>query len=128
MLDTLFYIPREIAGVPVFGPGLLLVGWCVFGVVLLWVVARRTGFGGEFWSYIPLLALVAAAILWLLPRICRDEGLPIHGYGAMLLIAVLSGTGLLAWRAKRVGLDPDQMVSLVFWMFVPGIIGAASST
>ena len=51
-------------------------------------------------------------------------GLPIRGYGVMMLLAVVAGTLLAAWRAKRVGLDPDLIFSLIFWMLVPGIIGA----
>ena len=50
--------------------------------------------------------------------------MPIRGYGVMIMLAVIAGTSLAAWRAKRVGLDPDLMFSLVFWMLVPGIIGA----
>ncbi|MBN1589008.1 MAG: prolipoprotein diacylglyceryl transferase [Pirellulales bacterium] len=124
MFDTVLKIPQEIAGFPVFGVGLVLAAWCLFGLILLVSVARRHGFGNELLSYLPLLVLVAAAVIWFLPKLCHDGSLPIRGYGVMLLIAVVSGTTLLAWRAKRVGLDPDTMVSLVLWMFVPGIIGA----
>jgi phosphatidylglycerol---prolipoprotein diacylglyceryl transferase len=124
MLRTLFFIPLEIAGVPVFGIGWLLAVWVIVSLVLLGWIARKHGVGGEFWSYVPLLAVVAAAIVWLLPAVCEPRGLPIRGYGAMLLVAVVSATSLLAWRAKRVGVEPDLMISLVFWMFVPGILGA----
>jgi len=31
---------------------------------------------------------------------------------------------LAAWRARRVGLDPEIVYSLAFWMIVPGIIAA----
>jgi len=124
MLDILFHIPREIGGLPVFGVGLLLAAWCLFGLILLVVVARRVGLGSELASYVPLLVLVAAAIVWLLPRLCDGQGVPIRGYGTMLLVAIVSATSLLAWRAKRVGLDPDLMISMVFWMFVTGIVGA----
>ena len=124
MLRTLFFIPLEIAGVPVFGIGWLLAVWVIVSLVLLGWIARKHGVGGEFWSYVPLLAMVAAAIIWLLPAVCEPRGLPIRGYGAMLLVAVVSATGLLAWRARRVGVEPDLMISLVFWMFVPGILGA----
>ncbi|NLE37658.1 MAG: PDZ domain-containing protein [Pirellulaceae bacterium] len=125
MLDVLFFIPDKIAGLPVFGVGLLLAAWCVFGAILLIVTARRGGLGGEFWGYVPLLALVAAALVWFLPRMCVEgRGLPIRGYGTMLLIAVVAGTTLFAWRSRRYGYNPDTMVSLVFWMFVPGIVGA----
>ena len=42
----------------------------------------------------------------------------------MMLLAVVAGTLLAAWRARRVGLDPELIFSLAFWMLVPGIIGA----
>ena len=106
MLQTLFHIPREIAGFPVFGFGLALGVWVLFGLVLLARLVRRQGLNADTWSYVPLLALVAAAIIWLLPAICDAEGLPIRGYGVMLLLGIMAATGLLAWRARRVGLDP----------------------
>ena len=124
MLQTLFYIPLEIGGVPVFGFGWLLAVWAVLSVGLLGWIGWKQGLGGEFWSYVPLLGLVAGAIVFLLPNVCEPQGLPIRGYGTMMLVAVVSATGLLAWRARRVGVDPELMVSLVFWMFVPGILGA----
>ncbi len=124
MLQTLFFIPLEIGGLPVFGFGLLLAAWAVVSVVILAVLVWRQGLTADTFSYLPLLALVGAAIWWLLPVICEKEGLPIRGYGVMLLVAVASATGLLAWRAVRVGLQADMMFSLVFWGFVPGIIGA----
>jgi len=42
----------------------------------------------------------------------------------MLLIAFISGAALVAWRGYRVGIDPDLILTLVFWGFVPGILGA----
>jgi phosphatidylglycerol---prolipoprotein diacylglyceryl transferase len=63
-------------------------------------------------------------ILWVLPRLADDQGLPIRGYGVMVLLAVMSGLGLLVWRARRAGADSEMLLSLSFWMIVPGIIGA----
>jgi phosphatidylglycerol---prolipoprotein diacylglyceryl transferase len=40
------------------------------------------------------------------------------------LLAVVSAVGLGFWRGLRLGLDPDKMFSLAFWMFVPGLVGA----
>ena len=54
----------------------------------------------------------------------KDQGLPIRSYGVMMLVAVLSGTALAIQRARRMGLHPDMGISVAFWMFVPGIIGA----
>lgn len=126
MRRTLFYIPDEIAetGIRVFGPGLLLAAWVLFGVGLLVWLVRRQGFNADTWSYLLLLLLVGAVIRWLLPALCDQHGLPIRGYGVMFLVGVVAGTGLAAWRAWRRQLDPDLIFSLAFWMFVPGIVGA----
>ena len=94
------------------------------------MLARRQGFNADTWGYVPILLLIGAIIAWLLPAICEESpdgtplGLPIRGYGMMMLLAVVSGTLLAAWRAKRVGLDPDLIFTLIFWMLIPGIIGA----
>ena len=61
---------------------------------------------------------------WLLPALCEARGLPIRGYGTTVVLAVGAGTGLVIWRTRRLGIDPDLILSLAFWMFVPGIIGA----
>jgi len=123
--STLFYIPDEVYGVPVFGVGWLLAIWGVFSVGLLAWLVWRQGLNADTLSYLLFIVPVAAIIVWLLPILAEEgKGLPIRAYGTMMLVAVLSGTGLAAWRAKRQGIDPDLIVSLAFWMFVPGIIGA----
>ncbi|MGD0516223.1 MAG: prolipoprotein diacylglyceryl transferase family protein [Thermoguttaceae bacterium] len=119
---TLFHIPLEIAGLPVFGMGLLLGLWAVFSVGLLAWLAWRQGFNADTWSYVPILLIVAAVIAWLLPTLCEEQGFPIHGYGIMMLLAVVSATALTLWRAKHIGLDPDLIYTLVLWMVIPGII------
>jgi phosphatidylglycerol:prolipoprotein diacylglycerol transferase len=124
VLQTLFVIPKEIAGAPVFGFGWLLAVWAVVGLVMLAWLVWRYGFTGEVLGYIPLLVLVGAAIMWLLPALCKGGGLPIRSYGVMLLVAVLSATALTVRRARRVGLEADLILSLAFWLFVPGIVGA----
>lgn len=124
MLRTLFHIPNEVAGTPVFGFGLLLAAWGVFSVVLLVWLARRQGFNADTWGYVPLLLLIAAAIWLVLPKLCDARGLPIRGYGAMLLAAVVSAVALAAWRARRRGIDVELIYTLSFWAFVPGILGA----
>jgi len=124
MHQTLFHIPDQIAGMPVFGFGILLVLWGLvsFGI-LAWLV-RRQGFNADTLSYVPILAVVAALIAWLLPVLCKEKGLPIQGYGVMMLVAVVFATGLAAWRARRLGQDPEMVFSLAFWLFLPGILGA----
>ncbi len=124
MCQTLFFIPPEIAGWPVFGLGVLLAVWAVASVVLLAWLVRRQGFNADTWSYVPILLLIGAIIGWVLPELCEQRGLPIRGYGMMIMLAVIAAVSLAAWRAKRRGLDPDLIFSLAFWMLVPGIVGA----
>jgi len=125
MLRTFFFIPTEIAGRPLFGFGLLLAAWAVFSVAWMVYWARRQGWNADTWGYVPFLLLVGAVIAWVLPAVCEpDHGLPIRGYGTMMLLAVVAGTLLTVSRAKRVGLDPDVIFSLAFWMLLPGIVGA----
>jgi phosphatidylglycerol:prolipoprotein diacylglycerol transferase len=123
MLQTLFHIPHPYHGQPIFGFGWMLAVWAVFTVVLLIVLVPRRGFDAEVRGYLPLLAMIGL-VIWLLPYLCDDEGLPIRGYGVMLLAGVTSGVGLAAYRARRMGLDPDMIVSLAFWVFIAGIVGA----
>lgn len=124
MCQTLFFVPNEIAGIPVFGFGLLLGIWGLVSVgVLIWLARRQAG-GADTWSCLAILLAVAAVIAWLLPALCKPQGLPIRGYGVMMLVAVVAGTALAAWRARRVGQDPEMVFSLVFWLFVFGMVGA----
>jgi phosphatidylglycerol:prolipoprotein diacylglycerol transferase len=124
MQQTLFFIPAEVAGWPVFGFGLLLAAWAVASVVVLAWLAWRQGFNADTWGYVVLLLVIGAAIRWVLPAVSEPQGLPIRGYGMMIMLAVIAATALAAWRAKRVGVDPDLIFSLIFWMLVPGIVGA----
>ncbi|MGO9111673.1 MAG: prolipoprotein diacylglyceryl transferase family protein [Thermoguttaceae bacterium] len=124
MLQTLFYIPCELLGLPVFGFGLLLAVWAaVSAVLLLWLIHRQ-GFNADTVGHAQVLAVLGVAIAFVLPMLCEPPGLPIRGYGMMMLLAVLSGMGLAAYRARRVGVDPEMIFSLAFWMIVPGILGA----
>ena len=132
MCQTLFYIPNEeIAGLPVFGRGWLLLAWVAFSMLLLIRMIRKQGSSGDLWGYLSLMVLVAAAIWVLLPWLCKPipgmddvKGLPIRGYGVMLLVAVTAAVALAVRRARRLGIDPELMLTLTFWAFVPGILGA----
>ncbi len=124
MCQTLFSIPPTLFGIPVFGFGLLLGVWVLVSLVIMVWLVRKQGFNADTWGYVPILVVVAVVIVWLLPLLEKEGGLPIRGYGAMMLLAVLAATGLAAWRAKRLGLDPEMIFSLAIWVFVPGIIVA----
>jgi prolipoprotein diacylglyceryltransferase len=124
VLQTLFYIPNQLGGIPVFGFGLLLLVWAVGSVLFLARLVYKQGFNDETRGHLPLLLLVGAAIWLLLPRLQEPEGLPIRGYGVMLLVAVSAAVGLAAYRGRRLGLDADMILALAFWAFIPGLLGA----
>ncbi len=122
MRQTLFYIPYEIDGWPVFGFGVLLAVWAIAAILLLAWLARRQGFNADTMSYLPLLGIIGATI-YLLPGMFSDA-MPIRGYGVMLLLAGLAGVGLAMHRARQMGLNTDHIVSLALWLFIAGIAGA----
>jgi phosphatidylglycerol---prolipoprotein diacylglyceryl transferase len=130
VLQTLFFIPHRIGPLPVFGWGWLLVAWLLVTPVVLWLSWRQSRSvqgiveGSFFWL------VVGAAIVFLLPNLEAVDargntlGLPIRGYGMMMLLGVVSGLGLAVQRAQRMNLNPDLVFALAFRMFVAGIIGA----
>lgn len=124
MRQTLFYIPHEIAGLPVFGMGWLLLLWIGGSLAVLFGLARKQGMNEETKGLLPFIAIVGLAIAFVLPQVEEQQGLPIRGYGVFLLIATVSGVGLATYRAKQVGLSPDTIVGLAFHMFIGGIVGA----
>jgi phosphatidylglycerol:prolipoprotein diacylglycerol transferase len=125
MFPTVFHIPEQVAGVPLFGAGLLLVVWAVASVALLAWLVRRQGWCADTLGYVPLLLLLGALILWILPLISEPGlGLPIRSYGVMLFLAVFAGTTLTIWRGGRLGLDADWVLTLAIWGFIPGILMA----
>jgi phosphatidylglycerol:prolipoprotein diacylglycerol transferase len=128
--SVLFYIPAEFLGLPVFGLGWLLGVWIVASVVLSVWLLRRPGGSRELAGYLPVALIVAAAIAFLLPNMVQvgadgqPLGVPIRGFGVMLMLATVSAVGLAAYRAWQVGIDPEVIYSLAFTMFIAGIIGA----
>lgn len=129
MLQTVLHIPHEIAGWPVFGWGWALALWIAFSTGMLAWLLNRHGWQGDTPSFLWMSLFVSAAILWLLPRLeerafGHEFGLPIRGYGVMLMLGVIAGVWLASYRARQVGLDPDLLYGLAFAVFVAGIAGA----
>jgi len=128
MLSTLFHIPLRIAvgglSVPLAGWGMLLVVWGIVAAVTLARTAAAIGWRGAFETLGLPLALAAAAILWLLPMLDDGQGVPVRGYGAMLLAAAAAGTWLSIVRGRRMGFDADTILALGMEVFLWGIVGA----
>jgi phosphatidylglycerol:prolipoprotein diacylglycerol transferase len=128
--QVLFHIPPEIGGFAVFGFGWLLLAWCAGCAIWLLVLARRHGWTQETLGHLPMMLLVAVVIALVLPRLQATTpsgevlGLPIRGYGVMLLLGMVAGVALSAYQAYREGIRPDFIISLAMVMVVAGIAGA----
>lgn len=128
--STLFFIPHEVAGVPLFGFGLLL-GGLIAGVIGwgAWLIVRRRPLH-EFWGTLPFWGVAAAIVVLVLPNVEQTWadgtpiGLPIRGYGIMVLLGLLFGIGISVHRGKQLGIEPDTIIGLGFSMMLVGVIGA----
>lgn len=130
MLQTLFFIPASVGGVPLFGWGVLAWAWMAWCAGLMLWRAKRGEALNDLAGQFGVAALVLAMIVFIGPRIMeyddagRPLGIAIRGYGVMLLAGIVSGVGLAVYRAKRRGISPDVIMSLALWVFAAGMIGA----
>lgn len=130
MRSTLFYIPHEIFGVPLLGFSWLLLALFVGFLTWAFVQSRRGQFWSELSSGLPVWLIAAALVIFVLPQIetrwpdGEAVGLPVRGYGVMVLLGLFAGIGLTVWRGQQVGVSTDLIVSLGFWMMLGGVIGA----
>ena len=122
MCSELFRIPYEVGGVPIFGVGVLLAIWAIASAATIIGLVRKHGSATEVVGSLPVLLLLGAAIVFL-PRVFPD-GLPVRGYGVMLLVGITSGVGMAMYRARQGGLDPEIILSLAIWLVVCGVVGA----
>lgn len=51
------------------------------------------------------------------------QGIPIHGFGVMLVVALFTGGWMAGRLAKRSNIPPDKMQDLIFWVCLIGVIG-----
>ena len=128
MLTTLFHIPLriEVGGLslPLLGWGLLLGVWAVLGAGGLIWASRQQGLRTAVGAFGPPLAVSGAVILWGLPALDDGAGVPIRGYGMMLLAAAAAGTWLSIVRGRSIGIDADTVIGLGLEVFLAGIVGA----
>ena len=124
MCSELFRIPLEWLKTPIMGGvsvGLLLALALGVGIFKLLAWGRRTNRSPEAWGFVPGLAILAAALL-VVPRLA--SGIPIRGYGVMVLTGSMTGLLMAAYRARQRKLSPEVIYSLAFGMFLCGLFGA----
>ncbi|MAT72971.1 MAG: hypothetical protein CMJ58_26105 [Planctomycetaceae bacterium] len=122
MCSEFFRIPISAGGVPIFGFGVLLLVWLAATGWSIWGSARQFGAAAAIQAHLPTL-LIGAAVIVFLPRMFPD-GVPIRGYGVMVVTGSAAGIALAVRRAKQNGVDPDEIFGLAIAMFVAGIVGA----
>jgi phosphatidylglycerol:prolipoprotein diacylglycerol transferase len=131
--STLFYIPYEAWGLPVFGFGWALLGFLILCTAIMGWLIRRQGWNQETASYIPFFAIISLVILLFLPNmveyvkvagVSTPLGIPVRGFGIMMMVAMIASVWLAMHRARQMGINPDEITSLAMWMIFPGIIGA----
>lgn len=124
MQQTLYVIPHVVFD------GWLFYGWLAMGAIILAYLGWKYGFGQEMFGFLPVYLIVAAVIYWVVPQLevtgfdNEPEGLAIRGYGVFMLLGITSGVSIAVTRCKRVGINTEQVLTMLFWTVVAGIVGA----
>lgn len=128
VLQTLFVIPETVYGWPLFGLGILFWLWSVGSAIWILVRWKQLGWVADIQSMLLTNGLVALLIWFVLPHIVVEvdgvRGIPLRGYGLMLMLGVVAGVGLALYRGERRGFSPDTIMNLAFYLFISGILGA----
>ena len=135
MRQTLFYLPHEVGPLPLFG----WVSWSMLGLLLYLGITLFYSYKqpkGASTLYEGLFNwIVGAAVLgFVLPAIeakvapgTADQivvGLPVRGYGLMMMLGVLTAVGISYRRVLQLGVPKDSFLGLVLWTVVGGLLGA----
>lgn len=136
MLQELIVIPHQVGSLPVFGlASWSMIVWAILGTAMVVWNYRQNGWDEDCRSSLMVAVIIAFLLAYLLPMLeapdpialeadAPPRGLPIRGYGVMMLFGILSGVLLAAHRARQLGIDRDHIYSLTIWMFAGGIVGA----
>ena len=123
MCSELFRIPLIYNGVPIFGVGVLLAIWLGFSAWGIATTAKVASWNAALRAHLPTILIVAAAIALFIPRYFPD-GVPIRGYGVMVLTGSIAGIALAIYRAEQAGLAAEEIMGLAVAMFIGGVVGA----
>ena len=134
MRPTLFYIPHEFLGIPVLGFGWVLGAIVLFAIAILVTSRTKQSVSKVLEEQGVVWAVAALIVIFLLPQIeTRFDvgtptpwivGLPIRGYGVMLMLGVVSAMAIAMHQCEKAGLTRDAFVSLATWTVVAGLVGA----
>jgi phosphatidylglycerol:prolipoprotein diacylglycerol transferase len=71
-----------------------------------------------------VILAAAGLVVWKAGYLDADISLPLHTYGLLIASAFVIGAALAQREAKRVGLDPERVADLSFWILVSALVGA----
>ncbi len=135
MRQTLFYLPHEIGPLPLFG----WVSWSMLGLLLylgitLFYSYKQPKGGSALYEGLFNWIVGAAVLGFVLPAIeakvapgTADQivvGLPVRGYGLMMMLGVLTAVGISYRRVLQLGVAQESFLGLVLWTVVGGLLGA----
>lgn len=128
MLSTLFHIPTRLTlgewSVPLFGWGVALAVWAVWTAVTVGRSLVQRGWQDTATALAMPVAIMGGLIAFVLPALDDGQGIPVRGYGVMLLVAATAGTWLSIRRGRSMGFDADTIVALALQVFLWGLVGA----
>lgn len=58
------------------------------------------------------------------PLLCHILGLPLKSYGLMITIGFAAGIALAWYRARRAGMDPDEILNMSTLIIISAIVGS----
>ena len=130
MQQPLIHIPNEFAGLPLFGFGWSLIGWCIFGggwLTRYYIQSASRTQEGVGHPLIPIIAIgliIAVVVPFVEPTDSEGPtGIQIRGYGFFVLLGVSSGILLASIQARRQGVHPDVVFTMTLFLFVGGVLG-----
>ncbi len=134
MRPTLFYIPHEFLGIPVLGFGWVLAAIILFAIVIIATSYKKKSFLKVLEEQGVVWGVAALIVVFLLPQIETRipdgtptpwiAGLPIRGYGVMLMLGVVSAMAIAMFQCEKAGLSRESFFSLATWTVVAGMLGA----
>ncbi len=134
MRPTLFYIPHEFLGIPVLGFGWVLAAIILFAIVIIATSRKKQSLLKVLEEQGVVWGVAALIVVFLLPQIETRipvgtptpwiVGLPIRGYGVMLMLGVVSAMAIAMYQCEKAGLSRESFFSLATWTIVAGMLGA----